>query len=143
MSNNFEHCHVYTTDFLSSKIKFIHTSTVTRSHSCYGKNYKTTRTPRVRLAYIFFTHYRQQCVSRISFRRGGVQNIFWKSRGIYMARTRLLGGFGGMLPKKFLKSGAIWCVLENILLKCCKKNCKNIHFYMKIIENVLLLTLYI
>ena len=26
--NNFEHCHVYTTDFLSSKVKFIHTSTV-------------------------------------------------------------------------------------------------------------------
>ena len=46
MSNNFEHCHVYTTDFLSSKIKFIHTSTVTRSHSCYGKKL------RVRLAYI-------------------------------------------------------------------------------------------
>ena len=31
----FEHCHVYTTDFLSSKVKFIHTSTVT--HSCYRK----------------------------------------------------------------------------------------------------------
>ena len=29
---------VFTTDFLSSKVKFIHTSTVTRSHSCYGKN---------------------------------------------------------------------------------------------------------
>ena len=39
MSNNFEHCHVHTTDFLSIKVKFIHTSTVTRSHSCYGKNY--------------------------------------------------------------------------------------------------------
>ena len=39
MSNNFEHCHVYTTDFLSSKVKFIHTSTVTRLHSCYEKSY--------------------------------------------------------------------------------------------------------
>ena len=47
MSNNFEHCHVHTTDFLSSKAKFIHTSTVARSHSCYGK--KTTRTPPVHL----------------------------------------------------------------------------------------------
>ena len=39
MSNNFVHCHVHTTDFLSSKVKFIHTSTVTGSHSCYGKIY--------------------------------------------------------------------------------------------------------
>ena len=39
MSNNFEHYHVHTTDFFSSKVKFIHTSTVTRSHSCYRKNY--------------------------------------------------------------------------------------------------------
>ena len=38
MSNNFEHCHVHTTDILSSKVKFIHTRTVTRSHSCYEKN---------------------------------------------------------------------------------------------------------
>ena len=44
----------------------------------------------------------------------------------YAARgkaTRLLGGFGGMLPRKFfLKKGAIWCVLESILLKFCKKS---------------------
>ena len=31
--------HMYTTRFFSSKVKFIYTSTVTRSHSCYGKNY--------------------------------------------------------------------------------------------------------
>ena len=30
-------CTLY--DFLSSKVRFIHASTVTRSHSCYGKNY--------------------------------------------------------------------------------------------------------
>ena len=35
-------------DFFSSKVRFIHTSTVTRSHSCYGKKL------RVRLAYILF-----------------------------------------------------------------------------------------
>ena len=34
-------------------------------------------------------------------------------------------------------------VLENILLKFGKKNCKNIHFYIKIIYNVLLRTLYL
>ena len=34
-------------DFLGSKVRFIHKSTVTRSHSCYEK--KTTRTPRVLL----------------------------------------------------------------------------------------------
>ena len=39
MSNNFEHCHVHTTNILSSKVKFTHTSTDTRSHSCYGKKY--------------------------------------------------------------------------------------------------------
>ena len=26
-------------DFFSGKVRFIYTSTVTRSHSCYGKNY--------------------------------------------------------------------------------------------------------
>ena len=31
--------------------------------------------------------------------------------------TRLLGRFGGMLPWENLKSGAIWCVLEHILLQ--------------------------
>ena len=38
-------------DFLSIKVRFIHTSTVTGSDSFSGKN---TRTPRVRLAYILF-----------------------------------------------------------------------------------------
>ena len=45
--SNCQHCdkqqfrtHVYTTNFLSSKVmQFIHTSAVTRSRSCYGKNY--------------------------------------------------------------------------------------------------------
>ena len=56
--SNCQHCEeqqfrilscVHYTDFLSSKVKFIHTSTVTRSHSCYGK---IRRTPRVHLVYI-------------------------------------------------------------------------------------------
>ena len=48
-------------------------------------------------------------VSRISFRGGS--KFFWKSGGICMARgeaTRLLGGFGGMLPRENFKK---WCNL--------------------------------
>ena len=48
MNNNFKHCHMCTLhDFLSSKVRFIHTSTATRSQSCPGK--KTTRKLRVHL----------------------------------------------------------------------------------------------
>ena len=50
-------------------------------------------------------------VSRISF-RGGVQNFSEK--------------------EKICKNGAIWCVLESILLKFCQKNnLKNSHFLYK------------
>ena len=35
-------------------------------------------------------------------------------------------------PEKILKNGAIWCVLESILLKFCpKNNLKNSHFLYK------------
>ena len=55
MNNNFEHCHVLLLatphDFLTSKVRFILTSTVTGSHSCSGKNL------RVRLAYILLNMY--------------------------------------------------------------------------------------
>ena len=37
------------------------------------------------------------------------------------ATQRLLGGFGGMFAEKIFKNGAIWCVLESILLKFCQK----------------------
>ena len=48
-----------------------------------------------------------------------------------------------MLPREFLKNGAIWCVLENILLKFCQINNLNIViFYIKIIDNVLLRTIF-
>ena len=51
-------------------------------------------------------------VSRISFRWGG-SKYFWKSGGICMALrewlfTRLLVGFGGMLPRANFKK---WCNL--------------------------------
>ena len=62
-------------------------------------------------------------------RGGGGSKYFCKSGGyLHGEVTRLLGGFGGMLPsEKFYK----WCVLENILLKFCKKVCKNTHFLYK------------
>ena len=60
------------------------------------------------------------------FGGGGGSKFFGKKA------TRLLGGFGGMHPEKILKNGAIWCVLESILLKIVKKNnLKNSHFLYK------------
>ena len=51
--------------------------------------------------------------------------------------TRLLGGSGACSPEKIFKNDAIWCVLENILLKFCKKKIVKIFiFYIKIIDNV-------
>ena len=53
--------------------------------------------------------------------------------------TRLLGGFGACFPEIFLKNGAIWCVLEYILLQFCqKKIVKMFIFYTKVIDIVLL-----
>ena len=88
-------------------------------------------------------------VSRISFR--GLKTFLEKWGYLHGVKrqaargeaTRLLGGFVGMLPRENFKNVAIWCVLENILLKFCKKNCKNIHFYIKIIDHVLVRTLYL
>ena len=92
-------------------------------------------------------------VSRISFRGGGIQNIFGKA-GVFAWREApcsawqshvfSIGWFGGMLPrKKNLK----WCNLvrfgEHFAKFCKKKNCKDIHFFIKIINNVLLRTLYL
>ena len=50
-----------------------------------------------------------------------------------------------MPPKKIFLNGAIWCVLGNILLKFCKKkrSKNNLFFYIKIIDNILLRTLYL
>ena len=39
MSNNFKHSHVHFIQFYINKARFIHTSTVTRLHSCPGKKY--------------------------------------------------------------------------------------------------------
>ena len=67
-------------------------------------------------------------VSRISF-RGGFKIFlekWWYLHGAkrHAARgeaTRLLGGSGACSPEKFFKNGAIWCVLESILLNFVKK----------------------
>ena len=57
--------------------------------------------------------------------------------------TRLLGGSGACSPEKILKNGAIWCVLESILLKFSqKKYLKIVIFYIKITNNVLLRTIF-
>ena len=57
--------------------------------------------------------------------------------------TRLLGGFGACSLENFLKNGAIWCVLEYILLQFCqKKIVKMFIFYTKVIDIVLLCTIY-
>ena len=83
----------------------------------------------------------QSTVAYLGFHFGGGFKIFLEKWGNlhgakrHAARgeaTRLLGGFGGMLPEKILKNGAIWCVLESILLKFCQKNIfKNSHFLYK------------
>ena len=83
-------------------------------------------------------------VSRISFRGGGGSKFFWKSGVICMAKPRVCwGGSGACSPEKIYKNGAIWCVLESILLKILSKNnLKNSHFYIKITDNVLLRTIF-
>ena len=61
---------------------------------------------------------------------GGVQNfsgkvgVFaWREAPCSAWRNREFArGFGGMLPRENFKNGAIWCVLESILLKFCQKN---------------------
>ena len=71
-------------------------------------------------------------VSRFSFRGGGFKIFLEKWGYLHGAKrhaprgqaTRLLGGFGCMLPRENFKNGAIWCVLESILLK-------NSHFLYK------------
>ena len=53
--------------------------------------------------------------------------------------TRLLGGFGGMLPRENFKK---WCNLEYILLQFSQKNLQKCYFYTKVIDIVLLGTIF-
>ena len=66
-------------------------------------------------------------VSRISFRGGSI--FFWKSVG---EAARLLGGFGGMLPRENFKK---WCNLVRFREYFAKILSKNGHFfYIKITD---------
>ena len=79
-------------------------------------------------------------VSRISF-RGGVQNFSgkvgvsaWREApcSAWRSHAFVRGVRGHAPPRNFFKNGAIWCVLESILLKFCQKiNLKNSHFLYK------------
>ena len=62
---------------------------------------------------------------------GGVQNIFGKV-GVFAWLCIVLHarGSGGMLPREHKKNGAIWCVLENILLKFCKNKIVKIFIFI-------------
>ena len=42
----------------------------------------------------------------------------------------MLGGPGVCSPVKIFKNGAIWCVLENILLKFCKNKIVKIFIFI-------------
>ena len=71
---------------------------------------------------------------------GGVSIYSWEK--FWYLHSDKVGGSGACSSENFLK----WCNLErleNILLKFCKKNCKNIFFYIKIINNVLYCAHYI
>ena len=67
------------------------------------------------------------------FGGGGVQ-IFSGKVGVFAlhgAVAFVRGGSGACSPEKFFKNGAIWCVLESILLMFCQKNnLKNSHFFI-------------
>ena len=66
---------------------------------------------------------------------GGVKLILGQWRFLHDESMRLLGWLGGMLHSRIVfKNGAIWCVLEYILLQFCKKNVKMFIFCIKIID---------
>ena len=70
-----------------------------------------------------------QSVAYLDFISGGFKIFLEKWGYLHGAKrhavrgkaTRLLGGSGACSPEKIFKNGAIWCVLESILLKFCQK----------------------
>ena len=63
-------------EFLSSKIRFIHTSTVTESHSCSGKNYAyDTRTS----CQYFVVKFHKITISNACVTLLGTEDIFQRS----------------------------------------------------------------
>ena len=76
---------------------------------------------------------------------GKVEIFAWRETpcSAWRSHTFVRGVQGHAPTRKFLKMvqlGAFWRIF---LLKFIKKKCKNIHFYIKIIDNVLLRTLYL
>ena len=73
------------------------------------------------------------------FAKGGQLFFFFGGGGLNATRDvamRLLGGFGGMLPRKFFLNVAIWCVLEHIFINfLLSKSLKISFFFTKIIIN--------
>ena len=66
-----------------------------------------------------------------------------KSLAAHGKATSLVGGIGGILREKFFKNGAFWSVLGYILLQFCPKEIvKMFIFYIKIIDIVLLRTIF-
>ena len=90
-------------------------------------------------------------VSRISFRGGGFKIFLEKWGYLHGAKrhaargeaTRLLGGFGGMLPQENFKKWFNLVRFREYFAKILSKNnLKNSHFYIKITDNVLLRTIF-
>ena len=66
------------------------------------------------------------------FGGGGGSKYFWKNGGICMVMYCIAcyGGPEVCSPEKILKNGAIWCVLENILLTFCKNKIVKIFIFI-------------
>ena len=96
----------------------------------------------------FDSDYIHSGVYRISFRGGGGVKIFSGKVGVFAWReahaarskaSRLLGGLGGMLPQENFKK---LCNLVRFREYFAKILLKIVLFYMKIIDNVLLRTIF-
>ena len=66
---------------------------------------------------------------------GGGSKYFWKSGGICMAQRVAKpcvcqGGSGACPSENIFKNDANWCVLDNILLKFCKKKYVKIYIFI-------------
>ena len=66
------------------------------------------------------------------FAKGGQLFFFWGGGLVTLfAAMRLLGGFGGMLPRKKFLNGVIWCVLEHIFIIFLLSKSLKISFFYK------------
>ena len=63
--------------------------------------------------------------------QGGPTIFFGGGLATRGVATRLLGGFGGMLPRNFFLNGAIWCVLEHIFINFLLSKSLKISFFLQ------------